>query len=78
MTVDIPAIILAVAALVTALTGLIAGVIVAVKTGRKLETVHSIVNSKSDAQLDRIDQLTVALVAKNGVDLLPMKPEITD
>jgi hypothetical protein len=72
MTVDPAAIIGALAVLITAITGLI----VAVRgVRREVAEVHKIVNSRTDDQLERIDQLTQVITrAVPGISLPPTKP----
>jgi hypothetical protein len=56
-------------AFVTALLALVAASL-GVWNNRKIKTVHTLVNAKSDDQVNRIDQLTTALTSA-GTDVPP-------
>lgn len=64
----LPGIITAVAVLVTSISGLV----LAIRTSREVRTVHAIVNSRSDDQIRRVDQLGQAL-QQAGI-LVPARP----
>lgn len=69
MTIDLAAVIAALAVLVTAISGLI----VAVRGVRRdVNEVHRIVNSRTDDQLKRIEQLTQTIT--NAIPSLQLPP----